>query len=324
MGVATLDYIRKLYVDEAPLKDLPPIEPEPVALCTPVYNAIQFLDTYLAHVLMYDWPRDLFSMNFAVSGDDGTYQALKEFAATYGDDYRRIKVKRVKQVLGGEMPHVRNVVQARNLMIGWSKPDMVFFNDADNFNPPVSIKRLYNGLRLGASGAAGIYTFRQFDDDGKERIGFTSFFLHDQVMRHFSMPGRTGEFPLEMFGRRLWMDAVSCGCFLVKRELLDEQRFFFPTGTTMTDDTAFCLKARERGHRFIGDFGLMVHHWGYNVAHQEVMKIAVELDPVMEARRTLNREKGVYVHPKVDGNISAAVRKLIDIDKIKQIVDTHK
>jgi hypothetical protein len=106
--------------------------------------------------------------------------------------------------------------------------------------------------------------------------------------------------------------------------LLDEQRFFFPTGTTMTDDTAFCLKARERGHRFIGDFGLMVHHWGYNVAHQEVMKIAVELDPVMEARRTLNREKGVYVHPKVDGNISAAVRKLIDIDKIKQIVDTHK
>jgi len=321
MGVATLDYIRQLYVEE---KEPPPIEPEPVALCTPVYNAMQFLDTYLTHVRLYDWPHDMFSMNFAVAGDDGTYAALKEFSETYGDEYRRIKVKTVKQVLGGYMPHVRNVVQARNLMIKWSRPDMVFFNDADNFNPPVSIRRLYNGLRLGASGAAGIYLFRQFDKDGKERIGFTSFFLSDGVMRHFYIPGRTGELPLEMFGRRLWMDAVSCGCFLVRRELLDEVKFFFPTGTTMTDDTAFCLKARTLGHKFIGDFGLLVDHWGYNVAHMPMMKLAVDLSPEMEARRMLNRKKGVYVHPDSDVNINEAVRKLIDIDKIEEIVKAHK
>jgi len=321
MGVATLDYIRKLYVEE---RELPPIEPEPVAVCTPIYNAIQYLSTYLTHVLLYDWPNDLTSIYFAVAGDDGTFEALKEFAKTYGDEYRKIKVKYVKQSLGGEMPHIRNVVQCRNLMIQWSRPDMVFFNDSDNFNPPVSIRRLYDGLRLGASGAGGVYLFRQFDPDGRERIGFTSFFLHSGIMRHFSMFGREGSFPLEMFGRRMWMDAVSCGCFLVKRELLDEVKFFMPFGTSMSDDTAFCLKARETGHKFIADFGLMVPHWGYEMSHQRMMAISVNLSAEMEARRAKNRAEGTYVNPEIDTNMNEAVRKYINIDKIEELVKTNK
>ena len=319
MGVATLDYLRKLYVPE---KQLPPIEPEPVAVCTPIYNAIQFLDTYLTHVLLYDWPRDLTSIYFAVSGDDGTEEALKQFAETYGDEYRRIRVKRVKQVKGGEMPQIRNVVQARNLMIGWSKPDTVFFNDADNFNPPVSIRRLYDGLRLGASGAAGVYVFRQYDLDGRERIGFTSFFLHKGTMRHITLFGRSGVLPLEMFGRRLWMDAVSCGCFLCKRELLDDVKFFMPFGTTMSDDTAFCLKARELGHSFIADWGLLTEHWGYEIKYQPQMSFNISLTPVMEARRAHNRRIGTYVSSPTDGSISEAVRRYIDLDKIKELVET--
>jgi len=321
MGVATLDYLRNLYVEE---RELSPIEPEPVAVCTPIYNAMQFLDRYLAHVRLYDWPRDLTSIYFAVAGNDGTFEALKEFKETFGDEYRRIKVKYVKQVLGGELPHVRNVVQCRNLMVQWSKPDMVFFNDADNFNPPVSIIRLYNGLRLGASGSAGVYVFRQFDEEGKERVGFTSFFLHEGKMRHLSMPGREGLFPLEMFGRRLWMDAVACGCFLVKRELLDEVKFFVPFGTTMTDDTALCLKAREMGYKFIADFGLITQHWGYNMDYRKYMGLVVDIDPVMLSRRSKNEAEGVYVHPKIDGNINEAVRRYIDLDKIEELVKTNK
>jgi len=321
MGVATLDYLRQLYVEE---RELPPIEPEPVAVCTPIYNAMQFLGKYLTHVIQYDWPKDLTSIYFAAAGNDGTYEALKEFKETYGDEYRRIKVKYVKQVLGGELPHVRNVVQCRNLMVQWSKPDMVFFNDADNFNPPVSIARLYNGLRLGASGAAGVYMFRQYDKDKKERIGFTSFFLHGGKMRHLALPGREGLFPLEMFGKRLWMDAVACGCFLVKRELLDEVKFFVPFGTAMTDDTSFCLKAREKGHKFIADFGLITPHWGYNVEHHQYMGLVVDIDPVMERRRTKNRDEGTYVHPDIDGNMDEAVRRYIDLDKIEELIKTNK
>ena len=71
MGVATLDYLRNLYVEE---RELSPIEPEPVAVCTPIYNAMQFLDRYLAHVRLYDWPRDLTSIYFAVAGNDGTFE----------------------------------------------------------------------------------------------------------------------------------------------------------------------------------------------------------------------------------------------------------
>ena len=320
MGVATLDYIRKLYVQE---HELSLIEPEPVAVCTPIYNAMPYLQTYLTHLLLYDWPNDLTSIYFAVAGNDGTYEALKEFAKTYGDEYRRIKVKYVKQSLGGEMPHIRNVVQCRNLMTEWSRPDkLIFFNDSDNFNPPVSIRRLYDGLRLGASGAAGVYLFRQFDKN-KERIGFTSFFLHKGIMRHFYIPGRTGALPLEMFGRRLWVDAVSCGAFLVKRSLLDEVKFFMPFGTSMSDDTAFCLKAREKGHRFIADFGLMVGHWGYEVTYQRKepqMRLSVSLSPEMELRRAKNRDDGVYVNPESNTNMSEAVRRYIDVDKIKELV----
>ena len=176
----------------------------------------------------------------------------------------------------------------------------------------------------GASGSAGVYMFRQFDDSGAERIGFTSFFLHDNTMRHLALPGREGLFPLDIFGRRIWMDAVACGCLLVKRELMDDVRFFFPRGTTMSDDTAFCLKARTMGHKFIADFGLFVPHWGYEVSHQQMMWLKVNLSAEMEARRRKNRDAGVYVHPKLDANMSEAVRKLIDIDKIESLIENVK
>jgi len=264
MGVITLDYLRNRFVEE---KELPPFEAVPVSVCTPLYNSMPFLERYLTQVMLYDWPRDLTSLYFTVQGDDGTYDEVKLFKKTFNDLYRRIKIKRVKQYKGGELPHVRNAVQCRNLMADWSKPDMVFYNDHDNFNPPVSIKRLYQGLLLGADGAAGVYVFWQRDslDDIEGRMGFTSFMLDKGKMYHVSLKGRRGVLPLELMGRRLWVDSVSCGCFLVTRELLDNQKFFVPYGTTMTDDTAFCLKAREKGYKFIADYGLIVPHWGYTI-----------------------------------------------------------
>ena len=315
MGIATLDYIRQRYVNDS---YIPPLEQPRISVCTPLYNSTPFLVEYLGHVLRYDYPKDLLSLYFTVQGNDETYDILKEFKEGYGSEYRKVKFKRVKQVKGGDLPHVRNVVQCRNMMAEWSKPDMVFYNDHDNFNPPVSIKRLLEALALGASGAGGVYVFYQRNEEEEHgRIGFTSFFLHEGTMHHFALEGTKGSLPLEMFGRRMWMDSVSCGCFLVKRELLDELKFFVPVGTSMTDDTAFCLKAREMGHKFIADFGLLVRHWGYNVKYRKTLELDVTVDKSMMSRRTKMKSDGVYVHPDVDVNINDAVRKFIDIDKIK-------
>lgn len=315
MGVATLDYLRKLYVEE---KELPPLEFTPISICTPLYNSMPFLRRYLTHVLLYDWPHDITSLYFTVQGDDGTLDAMKTFRDTYSDSYKRIKVKRIKQVKGGELPHVRNVVHCRNLLSQWSRPDPVFYNDHDNFSPPYSIKRLYDGLRLGADGAAGVYFFSQWDDEHEKQMAtFTSFFLHGGTMRGLTLKGMSGIFPMELFTKRLWMDAVSCGCFLVKREVLDKQKFFVPFGTTMTDDTAFCLKCREHGFRFIADFGLFIPHWGFKVTHKKLLRLTVErTDQMLDRRRKMERD-GVYISPDEDMNISEAVKKLIDIDKVE-------
>lgn len=317
MSDRALTFLRSKYVQDS---YIPPLEPEPLAVCTPMYNSMPFLDEYLTHVLLYDYPKDLTSLYFTVQGKDGTYDTLKEFKETWGDEYRKIKFQRVKQNTGGPLPHVANVVRCRNLLIKWSRPDLVFFNDHDNFNPPVSIKRLRQGLALGASIAAGTYTFYQ-RDPGEDvgRICFTTFYLKgDQQLHALSLKEPMhGYFPLEIFGRRMWVDAVSCGCMMVKRELLDEQQFFVPYGTPMTDDTAFCLKARELGHRIISDLGLVVRHWGYNVYFKQMMEIGVGRSEEMMDRRSKMRRDGIYVAPDIAANINEAVRKLIDLDKIK-------
>jgi len=315
MGVATLDYLRELYVEE---RELPPLEFVPISVCTPLYNSIPFLRDYLTCVLLYDWPHDITSLYFTVQGDDGTEDAMKEFRDTYNDSYKKIKVERIKQMKGGELPHVRNVVHCRNLLADWSKPDLVFYNDHDNFNPPNSIKRLYDGLRLGADGTAGVYLFSQMDEETQKMMAtFTSFFLHNNTLRGLTLKGMTGLFPYELFSRRLWMDAISCGCFLVKREVLNQQKFFVPYGTTLTDDTAFCLKARELGFRFIADFKLFVQHWGFKVSHRRLVRINVEKEKYMLDRRAKMRRDGVYDHPDEGKNIVETVKKLIDIDKIE-------
>lgn len=315
MGVATLGYIRKRYVNDA---YVPEVEQVPIAICTPMYNSTPFLEKYLNHVLLYDYPKDLLSLYFTVQGKDGTYDGLKQFEKEYGDEYRKIKIKKVKQSTGGELPHVRNVVTCRKLLTKWSKPDLVFFNDHDNFNPPVSIKRLQQGLALGASAAAGVYVFFQRSQGEKKgSVGFTSFFLEDGKMYHFALQNvNHGHLPLEMFGRRIWVDCISCGCLLIKRELLDEVDWFVPYGTAMTDDTAYFLKARSLGHRIIADFGLVVEHWGYNIAKRRMLEIHVTSTQDMFDRRTKMREDGVYTHPGLDMNMNEAVRKFVDIDKI--------
>jgi len=322
MGVANIDYIRGKYVDAYELDYELPYDD--ISVCTPLYNSTKFLKEYLSYVLMYDWPRDKTSLMFTVQGNDGTYDYMKSFSKKYGDEYRRIKVQRVKQ-LSGELPHVKNVVLCRKLLTKWSRPDKyVFFNDHDNFNPPVSIKRLRLALEYGADGAGGVYVFfgrNQWEPEG--HIGFTAFFLNGEHMHHYSIntTGNVGNIPVEMLGRMLWVDAVAMGAFLVKREVLDNVDFFVPYGSTMTDDTAFCLKAREKGYKFIADFGLLVKHWGFDMTLRRlnpyIMEIKVDRAKEMQNRRDKMWRDGVYVHPDTDAGLNNDVKRYIDLDRIK-------
>jgi len=322
MSIATIDYIRSKYVEPIATSQMDYV---PVTVCCPLYNSMPFLEKYLMHVVMYDWPTELTSLMFTVQGDDGTYDRMMKFKKHYEGIYRRIKVKRVKQFLGGELPHVRNVVMCRNLLTKWSKPDeYVFFNDHDNFNPPVSIKRLMWALQHGADGAAGVYIFyqkNQYEPEG--HVGFTAFFIHDRKMHHYSInkTGLEGVIPREMLGKYIWVDCVSMGAFLVKRKVLNDVPFFTAFGTSMTDDTTFCLKARELGYRFIADFGLVVKHWGYDMYIKPIsddkVLIGVEPTDIMKDRRSKMYDDGVYVHDDYDKGFNEALLQYVDLDKIK-------
>jgi len=287
-------------VEERPLE---PVEPYPIAVCTPMYNSSKFLNRYLFHLTMLDYPRDLMSLFFTIQGDDNTFDTMKMFRDQFSDEYRRIKIKRVKQVKGGILPHVRNVCQCRNLLAKWSNPLPTFFIDHDNFPPPVSIRRLQHDLELGADIAAGIYAFCQRDKDGeqKPRIRFTAFFIVDGDYYHIALShaGRRGYLARQLMGKRFWADSVAMGTTLIRREVLDKVRFEVPwENIKRTDDTHFCINALKHGFKIIADFGLFVPHWGFNLRFfkPEGNRVPVEADvsPEMADRRTWMERAGVY------------------------------
>jgi hypothetical protein len=176
------------------------------------------------------------------------------------------------------------------------------------------------GLSLGASGVGGIYLYSHTDMKDEEnpiKMDFASFFVYNGIMNSLSLKGTTGYFPQEIFGRRLWMDAVACGCLMVKRELLDEVPFFVPYGTSMTDDTAFCLKARGLGHYMIADFGVICDHWGFHVSYTPMMRLSVKLDRKMHERRRKMHLDGVYTLPEIDVNMGGRTREYVDLDVVE-------
>lgn len=303
MKLETLNYLRSRYVSVSETNCSQP--EEPLAICTPFYNAKPFLNEYLFHLTMFDYPRDLMSLYFTVQGNDETLSILEEFERQFKSEYKRIKVKKIKQIKGGYMnTHVRNVVMCRNMLADWSKPDPVLFIDHDNFLPPVSVKRLRENLALGADITAGIYTFCEKDlttGEPRGRIGFTYFFIRDGKFYHAAIDraGEKGFIFRELLGKRLWGEGVAMGATMMKREVLNQVKFFTPEDWRMTDDTSFCLKAINKGFKVMGDWGLLVGHWGYHLQFGEEDKngelpIKVTMDNEMIERRYEMHRQGVY------------------------------
>ena len=285
-------------------EDFPPEEPKPIAICTPMYNSMKFINRYLHSVTCLDYPRDLMSLYFTVQGDDGTIDIMKRFKAEFSDEYRKIKLKKMKQVRHGDLPHVRNVVFCRNNLVKWSKPDPVIFIDHDNFPPPVAVKRLLDTAKHGGDISAGVYVFYQRDKgnpDGLGRVGFTAFYIHEGIYYHSTLdrPGAEGYFSAILLGRRVWVDATSMGTTLIQRKVFNDVKFTIPWGLNMTDDTRFCIDAGLAGYKIIADFGLFVPHWGFNTKILRVdgdhAYMRLDVDEEMANRRTKMYEDGVYV-----------------------------
>ena len=302
MGEEITTFFRSKYVKDNCVKG---VEPYPISVCTPMYNSMPFLADYLQAVTSLDYPRELTSLYFTIQGNDSTYDVMEEFKSRFKDEYRKIRIGKINRIKGGKLPHIQNVVKCRNILRRWSNPDPVFFIDHDNFPPPNTIKRLKRNLELGASMTAGVYVFYKRDKENPHHEGvvnFTAFFLLNGTMGAMGLSdrGMEGVLPAEIFEKRMWVDAVAMGSTLMTREILDEYDFIVPEGNTMSDDTAYCLRASETGHKFIADFGLIIPHWGYNIQltpleGSDLVHLKVTLTDNMTKRRRKMYQDGVYI-----------------------------
>jgi len=270
-------------------------KPYPIAIGTPFYNAIPFLDKYLTSLVEFDYPKNLISLFFTVQGDDGTYEALQDFKRIYSKHYRKIKIVKKKMIRGGLCPHMRNIVWLRNLIVEWSKPYDLVFIDHDVFPPKHGLKRLIEGHLLGGDIVAGVYPFYQ-----KKRLGFTAYFKINEMYYHTGL-GRYGDkifFPTYILGKRFYSDAIGTGFCYISRRVLNVLKFHVPRNLKRTEDVEFCMDARERGFKIISDFDLVVPHWGFKLSFipydEEKVQILAYFSKEMVLRREEMRIKNIY------------------------------
>jgi len=242
---------------------------EKVAVCTPMYNTNidGILPEFLYHLLHLDYQKDLLSLHFTIQGNDNTIDVLRSLKSSFGDEYRKITIDRVEQKIGGDAPHVENVVNCRNVLAEEGHPHNVLFMDHDNFPPPYAIHRLQRAAKYGGDIAGAVYLHQKRNKSNPSLpmiLGFTAFFRYSGKYYHlaFHRDGDLGTFYAPLLGRMVFTNAIGMGTTLVQRKVLDDVEFYVPYDTNMTDDTAFCEVAVKKGYKIIADFGLFIPHWG--------------------------------------------------------------
>ncbi|RLG90277.1 MAG: hypothetical protein DRO36_06385 [Candidatus Hecatellales archaeon] len=282
MGKVSKDFFKKRIVkieDES-------YDEVPIAIGTPFYNPLPFIDQYFISLLKLDYPRDLISLYWTFQGDDESESLLYWFEKKYGKEYRKIRIKKFPLIRNTDRNHTYNIVRNRNWIIDASSPDLLLFIDHDNFPPPYTIKRLLINLNY-CDIATGVYPFFQ---EGK--LGFTAFFLEGNSAYHLALhkEGNKLYFPSEILGERLYSDAIGTGTCMVKREVLDKVRFEVPPNL-MTEDTYWSLRARKLGFKIISDFGLMVPHWGFKLIFGKDDGKRVEVKAYLSRRMNERRKE---------------------------------
>jgi GT2 family glycosyltransferase len=279
------------------------ITPSPIAICTPLYDSMVFINHYLKTLTNIDYPDHLLSLYFTVQGNDGTYEYMKKGFIPWAKKhrkYKQIKIEKVEQDLGGQQVHVRNVVKCRKILVDWSKPNDVLFIDHDNFPSPNIITRLQQTMAHGGDIVAGVYIIYQPKDrGGPGKVGFTAFMIKDDKFWYPTLDkeGYEGGLGAFMVGKRLWCDAVAMGSTLIKRRVLDVVPFNIPI-RKRTDDTEFCITAKKHGFKIIADFGMFVPHWGFRAKvlgiDNEMIEMKIYIDIEMATRRNRLTEIGIY------------------------------
>ena len=176
MAESIQSFLQSKYVDIGGISSIPPY---PIAICTPMYNSVPFLDSYLNNITSLNYPKRLISLYFTVQGEDDTYDMIQDFKSQFKAAYNNIQIEKIELIREKHLPHIRNVVHCRNLLAQWSNPYPVLFVDHDNFPPPNTIARLQQNLELGASITAGVYVFYKRNHDEPDQYGqvnFTAFF----------------------------------------------------------------------------------------------------------------------------------------------------
>jgi len=254
---------REKLVQEQPVN----VEPQPLAIGTPFYYSIHFLQEYFTALTKLDYPKELLHLYFPVQGEDDTYNLLCTFKEHYEDKYASIVVVKRPDITEAKnywhLLHL-NVCAQRNWIVENSNPLDVLFIGHDNFIPPNTIRRLLEGKALGGDIIAGVYPFLW-----EGGLGFTSFFKlkngeHDTGLHDIN---KKMWFPECLYGHRAWTFTTGMDATLVQRKVLDALPFQCNPERGQkgwSDDVEFCYAAYEKGFKIMSDYSLWVPHWGFD------------------------------------------------------------
>jgi hypothetical protein len=264
----------------------------PIALCTPFLNSENYIHEYLKHVYALDYPKNLMSLFFLVTGKDSTWNTLQQFKKLSGNQYAKIKIQRIKNFAGGEHTQVRNIALCRNTFVKMSNPLDIVFLDGDTFPPPQMINRLKGCISLGADVSGGI--FPHLVNSSRElRVAFYAFIREGGQSWYYSpQTDRVDNGMLYLktdnrfWNNRFWVDSIGGGIFYVKREVLNKIPFKLEEGS---EEVSFCFHARDLGYKVMIDTGLYCRHWGLELEKMGETRteyiFKMKISPEMVARR---------------------------------------
>lgn len=202
-----------------------------VMLGAPVLQDRAFvIEKYLNAIFMLDYPMAFIDIAFLVNGkrQDNTLELLQDFQNTFEGIYNSITIK----CIGGDHKDGRIerdytlFADIRNQwlnMLG-EEDDYIFSVDSDIILKPDTLQRLMGHKKDIVSPLV---------DNGFYKLKFPTYNMFDETGRHVQPTNG------------LRKVATSCGCHLIRREVIEAGCKYVPTETG--EDFGFCKMAYDKG-----------------------------------------------------------------------------
>lgn len=134
-------------------KQIEDVDRYKISIIIPVYNANQYLDNTITHILQQSYKN--FEVIFVDDGSNDESQKIIDKYLQYDKRLRSIKIEH------------SNAGKARNIGMREAKGDYLFFHDADDFIVPYHFEKTINALSRTKADIC-VYRARIFDDNKNE------------------------------------------------------------------------------------------------------------------------------------------------------------